>query len=127
MSIRKVPLHPVLVPRLRDHVATHPFSNDPDAMFWPGRRHGGRGGGRGTLYHAIQFNLDNFYWKHFLPALAELGIPTVRWLDLRQFYASACASAGVPVERVAKYMGMPTSAPRTSIICTYSATTTPTT
>ena len=104
-SIRKVPLHPALVPRLRDHVAAHPFANDPDAMFWPGRRRGGKGGGRGTLDYTIQFNLDNFYRKHFLVALKELRIPAVRWHDLRHFYASACASAGIPIERVAKYMG----------------------
>ncbi|WP_425562924.1 tyrosine-type recombinase/integrase [Microbacterium gilvum] len=29
----------------------------------------------------------------------------MRWHDLRHFYASACASAGIPIERVAKYMG----------------------
>jgi len=104
-SIRKVPLHPVLVPRLREFVAAHPFANDPDAMFWPGRRRGGKGGGRGTLDYTTQFNLDNFYRKHFLVALKKLHIPAVRWHDLRHFYASACASAGIPIERVAKYMG----------------------
>ena len=50
-------------------------------------------------------NLDNFYRKHFLVVLRELRIPAVRWHDLRHFYASACASAGIPIERVAKYMG----------------------
>lgn len=43
--------------------------------------------------------------KHFLVALEELRIPAVRWHDLRHSYASACASAGIPIERVAKYMG----------------------
>ncbi|WP_336629634.1 MULTISPECIES: site-specific integrase [unclassified Microbacterium] len=104
-SIRKVPLNRVLVERLREHVAQHPHGNDPDAMFWPGRRRGGRSGGRGTLDYDIQFNLDNFYRKHFLATLKELRIPAVRWHDLRHFYASACASAGIPIERVAKYMG----------------------
>ncbi|KAB1864501.1 tyrosine-type recombinase/integrase [Microbacterium algeriense] len=93
------------MPRHREHVAAHPFGNDPDAMFWPGRRRSGRGGGRGTLDYAIQFNLDNFYRKHFLVVLKELRIPVVRWHDLRHFYVSACASAGIPIERVAKYMG----------------------
>ncbi|WP_170219035.1 tyrosine-type recombinase/integrase [Microbacterium lacticum] len=37
--------------------------------------------------------------------LRELRIPAVRWHDLRHFYASACASVGIPIERVAKYMG----------------------
>ena len=45
------------------------------------------------------------YRMHFLPVLAELGIPAVRWHDLRHFYASACAAAGIPIERAAKYMG----------------------
>lgn len=38
-------------------------------------------------------------------SLKELKFPAVRWHDLRHFYASACASAGIPIERVAKYMG----------------------
>lgn len=93
------------MPRLREHVASHPLRNDPEATFWPGRRRGGRGGGQGTLDYAIQFNHDNFYRKHFLPTLEELKIPAVRWHDLRHFYARVCASAGIPIERVAKYMG----------------------
>lgn len=43
--------------------------------------------------------------KHFLPALAALNIPAVRWHELRHFYASACAAAGIPIEHAAKYMG----------------------
>lgn len=104
-AVRKVPLHPVLVTRLREFVAAHPYGNDPEARLWPGRRRGGRSGGRGTLDYDIQFNLDNFYRKHFLVVLKELRIPAVRWHDLRHFYASACASAGIPIERVAKFMG----------------------
>ncbi|WP_230667744.1 tyrosine-type recombinase/integrase [Microbacterium sp. MEC084] len=104
-SIRKVPLNRTLAERLREHIAQHPHRNDPDAMLWPGRRRGGHGKTRGALDYSVQFNHDNLYRKHFLPALAVLGIPAVRWHDLRHFYASACAAAGIPIERAAKYMG----------------------
>ncbi|MDA4892867.1 hypothetical protein PFZ55_38995 [Streptomyces sp. MS2A] len=75
------------------------------ALLWPGRRRGGRRGGRGTLDYDVQFNLDNFYRKHFLVVLKELRIPAVRWHDLRHFYASTCASVGILIERAAKFMG----------------------
>lgn len=104
-SIRNVPLNRALADRLREHLEQHPHRLDPNAALWPGRRRGGRGMSRGALDHTIQFNHDNLYRKHFLPALAELGIPAVRWHDLRHFYASACAAAGIPIERAAKYMG----------------------
>ncbi|MCM3656336.1 site-specific integrase [Agromyces mediolanus] len=105
-SIQNVPLHPVLVERLRAHLKQHhPSLSNPDAPLWPGRRRGGHGKSRGALDYSIQFNHGNMYKKHFAPALAELGIPAVRWHDLRHFYASACASAGLPIERVAKFMG----------------------
>lgn len=104
-SIRNVPLHPVLVQRLRAHLEQHPSPSNPSAPLWPGRRRGGHGKTRGALDYSIQFNHGNMYRKHFLPALAALGIPAVRWHDLRHFYASACAAAGIPIERAAKYMG----------------------
>ncbi|MGR0318086.1 site-specific integrase [Agromyces sp. ZXT2-3] len=104
-SIRNVPLEPALADRLRDYLEHHPHRHDRDAMLWPGRRRGGHGQSRGALDYSLQFNHDNLYRKHFLPALAELGIPAVRWHDLRHFYASACAAGGIPIERAAAYMG----------------------
>jgi integrase len=95
-SIRIVPLNRVLVERLREHLAQHPHAANPNAPFWPGRRRGGHGKTRGALDYTLQFNHGNMYQKHFLPVLAELGIPAVRWHDLRHFYASACAAAGIP-------------------------------
>lgn len=104
-SIRKVPLDGVLVARMREYLTQHPLANNPDAPLWPGRRRGGHGKTRGALDYSIQFNHDNLYRKHFLPALAALGIPAVRWHDLRHFYASVCASQGIKIERVARWMG----------------------
>ncbi|WP_334147557.1 tyrosine-type recombinase/integrase [Microbacterium sp.] len=104
-SIRNVPLNNVLVARLREYLAEHPFAHDASAPLWPGRKRGGGGKTRGALDWTAQFNHNNLYQKHFLPALAVLNIPAVRWHDLRHFFASACAAAGIPIERAAKYMG----------------------
>lgn len=96
--IRNVPLRPALLEQ-------HPSPSNPDAPLWPGRRHSGHGKTRGALDYTIQSNHGNMYRKHFLPALAALGIPAVRWHDLRHFYASARAAAAITIERVAKHMG----------------------
>jgi len=104
-SIRKVPLEAVLAQRLREHLEQHPRGADPEAALWPGRRRGGHGKSRGALDYTIQFNHDNLYRKHFVPALEALHIPAVRWHDLRHFYASVCASQGIKIERVARWMG----------------------
>ncbi len=100
-----MPLDRAPVARLHKHLEQHPNRHDREALLWLGRRRGGGGNCRGALDYQGQFNHDNLYRKHFRPALAELGIPTVRWHDLRHFYASACAAAGIPMERAAKYMG----------------------
>jgi integrase len=104
-SIRNVPLNSVLVARLREYLTQLPLAHDATAPLWPGRKRGGADKTRGALDWSAQFNHDNLHRKHFLPALAALHIPSVRWHDLRHFYASACASAGLPIERVAKFMG----------------------
>src|SRR5690606_33026467 len=74
-SIRNVPLNRVLVARLREYLAQHPNAHDADALLWPGRKRGGAGKTRGALDWSAQFNHDNLYRKHFLPALAALHIP----------------------------------------------------
>ncbi|WP_166548912.1 hypothetical protein [Agromyces luteolus] len=83
----------------------HPQQHDRAALLWPARRCGGHGASRGALDYSLPFSRDSQYRKHYLPALAKLGIPAVRWHDLRRFYASACAAASIPIERAAKYMG----------------------
>ncbi|MBO3664047.1 hypothetical protein [Microbacterium stercoris] len=71
-----------------------------------GRKRGGAGKTRGAVDWCPQFNHDNLYRKRcFLPELAALHTSSVRWDDLRRLYASARASAGLPIERVAKFMG----------------------
>lgn len=125
--IRNVPLNRVLVERLREYVAQHPSASNPNAPFWPGRRRGGHGKSRGALDYSLQFNHGNMYRMHFLPVLAELGIPAVRWHDLRHFYASACAAAGTRLSAPRSTWATPTSRRCTSTICTCSPTATPTT
>lgn len=45
------------------------------------------------------------YRYYFKPALARLGLPDVRWHDLRHFYASACAEVGIDIHKVSRWMG----------------------
>ena len=35
----------------------------------------------------------------------ELGITGVRWHDLRHYYASLCAAAGIEIRKVSRWMG----------------------
>ncbi|MFC6356696.1 tyrosine-type recombinase/integrase [Luethyella okanaganae] len=53
----------------------------------------------------MPFRHGSVYRSHLKPALEELGIPVVRWYDLRHFYASACAAAGYDIHTVARWMG----------------------
>ena len=41
----------------------------------------------------------------FLLALQRLGIPHMRWHDLRHFYASVCASEGIDIHDVSVWFG----------------------
>jgi len=45
------------------------------------------------------------YRYYFKPTLAKLGIRSARWHDLRHFYASVCAHAGVDIRKVSRWMG----------------------
>jgi len=42
---------------------------------------------------------------HFLPALARLSIPQMRWPGLRNLYTSVCASKGIDICDVSVWLG----------------------
>lgn len=52
-----------------------------------------------------QFDVASLIRYYFKPALAEFGITGVRWHDLRHFYASVCAAAGIEIRKVSRWMG----------------------
>lgn len=104
-AVRDVPMTSSLLAELQEHIAAHPYRSDPDALLWPGRKKGGYGANRAALSYDVPFRHGSVYRGHLKPALEELGIPVVRWYDLRHFYASACAAAGYDIHTVARWMG----------------------
>lgn len=52
-----------------------------------------------------QFDVASLIRYYFKPSLAELGITGVRWHDLRHFYASVRAAAGIEIRKVSRWMG----------------------
>ncbi|KQY76456.1 hypothetical protein ASD13_09750 [Microbacterium sp. Root1433D1] len=65
---------------------------------------GGNGDVR-TLDYDRQFDVASLIRYYFKPALADLGITGVRWHDLRHYYASVCAAAGIEIRKVSRWMG----------------------
>jgi len=93
-----------LLAELSEYVAQHPNRLNPEAALWPGRVPGGAGDVR-LLDYDRQFDVASVYRHYFKPALQRLGLPAVRWHDLRHFYASACAAAGIEIRKVSRWMG----------------------
>jgi integrase len=52
-----------------------------------------------------RFDVASLIRYYFKPALAELGISGDRWHDLRHYYASVCAAAGIEIRKVSRWMG----------------------
>ncbi|MGH2517877.1 MAG: tyrosine-type recombinase/integrase [Ktedonobacterales bacterium] len=48
---------------------------------------------------------QHLYDRHFQPTLARLGLPAVRWHDLRHTYVSLAAAEGVPVSDISASIG----------------------
>jgi integrase len=103
-STRDVPLGRSLIGELTEYLSQHPRHNEPDAPFWPGRVPGGSGDVR-LLDYDRQFDVASLIRYYFKPALTEFGITGVRWHDLRHFYASVCAAAGIEIRKVSRWMG----------------------
>ena len=104
-SRRDVPLSRDLIAELAAYLERHPRRHDPDAGLWPGRLPGNHGERSDVLDYDRQFDVVTVYRYYFRPALARLGLPAVRWHDLRHFYASACAAAGIEIRKVSRWMG----------------------
>lgn len=104
-STRDVPLSRDLLAELAAYVEQHPHRLNRDAALWPGRIPGGHGDRRAPLDYDRQFDVASVYRHYFKPALKRLDIPDVRWHDLRHFYASACAAAGIEIRKVSRWMG----------------------
>ncbi len=104
-SVRDVPLSPSLLAALRDHIATHPYRADPDALLWPGRRKGGPAGKRAPLSYDVPFRHESVHKSYVRPAMEAVGIQPVVWYSFRHYFASACAAAGYNIHDVAKWMG----------------------
>lgn len=107
-SSRDVPLTPALRVELREWLAAHPWSFDPDAPLWPGSRNTGKGS---VVDWSRTFDVDTFCRSYFRPlvrgsALSTAGISTaLRWHDLRHTYASIMAAAGMEISKVSRWMG----------------------
>ena len=102
---RDVPLAPSLLVALREHIAQHPYRNDPDALLWPGRRKGGAPGARAPLSYDAPARHESIHSGHVRPAMEELGIRPLVWYAFRHFYASAIAAAGYTIHDLARWMG----------------------
>jgi integrase len=104
-SVRDVPLPGFLVQELTEYLAGHPHRADPSAALWPGRLQGGHGANRNAVDWSRPFDVSSLYRYYFKPTLSKLGIRSARWHDLRHFYASVCAHAGVDIRKVSRWMG----------------------
>lgn len=104
-STRDVPLRRDLLADLAAYLERHPNRHDPEAGLWPGRLPGNHRDDPNVLDYDRQFDPVTVYRYFFKPALVRLGLPAVRWHDLRHFYASACAAAGIDIRKVSRWMG----------------------
>ena len=100
-STRTVPLvDRGLIRELRRLLLAHPKSGDPDALFWPGR---------GVGSHAVDYggvlDVGSFRRNYFRPALREVGLPDMRFHDLRHTAASLWLAAGFSTFQVSRRLG----------------------
>lgn len=100
-STRDVPvLNRALTTELRAMLFEHPNSGDPDALFWPGRTHGPH-----TVNWSRPLDGSSFIRNYFKPALARVGMPKMRFHDLRHTFASLMLAAGFKPYEVSRWMG----------------------
>jgi integrase len=100
-STREVPLRRTLVEGLDSALALHPFPSDTGYPLWPGRT-------RGSHPHPSYrntFSYATFFENHFKPALAELGLPDIRFHDLRHSAAALWLTAGISPYKVSRWLG----------------------
>jgi integrase len=89
-AVRHVPIRPRLSTLLEHHLAEHLEPNPWQLLFC--RRH------KPILP----------IWFHttiYAPAIKQAGLPHVRFHDLRHTFVSHCAAAGVPLAKIARWVG----------------------
>lgn len=89
-----------LIAELRMLLLQHPYSGNPDALFWPGRLHGPH-----ILDWSRPLDGSSFLRHYFKPALERVGMPLMRVHDLRHTYASLMLAAGFKPHEVSRWMG----------------------
>lgn len=101
-STRDVPLlDRGLIADLKLYLLAHPFSGDPDALFWPARSNGSR-----RLDFTRNIDCGSVLKYYMRPQLVALGLPPkMRWHDLRHTYASLMLAAGIPPYKLSRWMG----------------------
>ncbi len=101
-SVRDVPvLHKGLLLALKTHKLAHPYSGNPDALFWPGRH---------PKTHVLDYdrpaNTTSILRHTIRPAATAAQLPaTIRFHDLRHTYASMMLAAGFKPFQVSRWMG----------------------
>jgi integrase len=90
---------------LTEYIAAHPHASDPTAPLRPGQFYGGHGDYRGALDCDKRMEYESYYRNHFRPAARAIGLPELRFHDLRHTAASLFAASGMPLARVARVLG----------------------
>lgn len=90
-SHRAVPLlTDSLIVELTAYLQQHPHRTDPDAGLWPGKIKG-----HPLATYERAFDPKGFYRYSFKPAARGLGMPTLKFHELRHTFASLMVSYGV--------------------------------
>jgi integrase len=101
-SNREVPiLSSRLLVDLTAYLADHPRRHESDAPLWPGSTRGRYP----ELAYTRAFAFSTFYQHHYKTALSSLGMPSVRFHDLRHTAASLWLAAGIPPYKVSRWLG----------------------
>lgn len=100
-SRRTVPLlNDDLIRDLTEYLAAHPCRTDPDAGLWPGKIKG-----HPLATYGRAFDPKGFYRYSFKPAAHALGMPTLKFHELRHTFASLMVSYGVSMFELSRLMG----------------------
>ncbi len=100
-STRVVPLlDRRLVADIRNLLDEHPNSGDSEALVWPGRVPGSH-----RIAWDRVFDVASFRRNYMRPALADSGLPDMRFHDLRHTFASLAIAAGFAPYKTSRWLG----------------------
>ncbi|MFF2348082.1 tyrosine-type recombinase/integrase [Pseudarthrobacter sp. NPDC058119] len=100
-SRRTVPLlSDSLIDELTAYLAQHRKRTDPDAGLWPGKIKG-----HPVATYDRAYDPKGFYRYSFKPAARALGMPTLKFHELRHTFASLMAGYGVSMFELSRLMG----------------------